>query len=215
MAHYDLEEQEQLSQLKAWWEQNGKYVTGLIVAAAVASVSWQGWNWYQNKKADEAAGLYYVLHQAAGAGEAARARDAAGQLVEGYSGSAYATMGALLSAAAQVDGGDVRNARAQLDWVMKHADEALVRDLARLRLGILMFDEGDLDGALAQLSAAPHEALRARYADVRGDVLFAAGRRAEAREAYQEVLNALGDEQSQAVEMVRSITRVKLESLEG
>lgn len=215
MAHYDLEEQEQLSQIKAWWEQYGKYVTGLIVAAAVASVSWQGWGWYQNKQADEAAALYYALYQAAGAGEPARARDAAGQLIENHSGSAYAVMGALLSAAAQVDGGDVRNARAQLEWVMSNAEDAVMRDLARLRLGILLFDEGDHDDALAQLSAAPHEALKARYADVRGDVLAAAGRRDEARKAYEEALAALGSEQGQAGDMARSITRIKLESVEG
>ena len=215
MAHYDLEEQEQLSQIKAWWEQYGKYVTALIVSAAVASVGWQGWQWYQDKQASEAAALYYAVQQAAGAGETARARDAAGQLVERHAGSPYAAMAALLSAAAQVEGGDARNARAQLEWVMGNAGDAVLRDLARLRLATLSFDEGSYDEALSRLSSAPHPALAARYADLRGDVLRAAGRRDDARKAYNEALSALAAEAGQAGEMARSITRIKLESVEG
>lgn len=215
MAAYDLEEQEQLSQLKAWWEQYGKYVTALIVAAAIGSVSWQGWKWYQTKQAGEAATLYFVVQQAAEAGEAARARDAAGQLVEGHARSPYAAMGALLSAAVQVDSGDVRNARAQLEWVASNARDAVLRDLARLRLAVLLFDEGSHDEALARLATAPHEVLKARYADVRGDILLAAGRRDEARAAYGEALAALDATPGQSADMARSITRIKLEALES
>ena len=39
MAAFDLEEQEQISQIKGWWEQYGKLVTGVAVAAALASFS--------------------------------------------------------------------------------------------------------------------------------------------------------------------------------
>lgn len=215
MAAYDLEEQEQLSQIKAWWEQYGKYVTALIVAAAVGSVSWQGWKWYQTKQAGEAAALYFVVQQAAAEGEAARARDAAGQLVERHSGSPYASMASLLSAAVQVDSGDQRNARAQLEWVAGKGSDAVLRDIARLRLAVLLFDEGSHDEALAQLSAAPHASLNARYADLRGDILLAAGKRDEARAAYSAALAALETSSGQADGMARSITRVKLEALES
>lgn len=215
MAHYDLEEQEQLSQIKAWWEQYGKYVTALIVSAAVASVSWQGWKWYQDKQSTEAAALYFAVQQAASAGEAARARDAAGQLVERHAGSPYAALGSLLSAAVQVDGGDPRNARAHLEWVVDNSRDAVLRDLARLRLAVLLFDEGNHDEALTRLSAAPEAALTARYADLQGDVLSAAGRRDEARAAYDAALAALNTESGQAADMARSIIRIKLDSLES
>ncbi|MDX5363392.1 MAG: tetratricopeptide repeat protein [Pseudazoarcus pumilus] len=215
MAHYDLEEQEQLSQIKAWWEQYGKYVTALIVAAAVASVSWQGWRWYQDKQAGEAASLYFAVQQAASSGEAARARDAAGQLVERHASSPYAALGALLSAAVQVDSGDARNARAQLEWVADNSRDAMLRDIARLRLAVLLFDEGSHDEALSRLSAAPDPSLTARYDDLKGDVLRAAGRRDEARAAYDAALAALGSESGQAADMARSIIRIKLESLES
>ncbi len=57
MAVYDPEEQEQISELKAWWAQYGTLVTTLAVVAALASVGWQGWQWYQNRNAAEAGAL--------------------------------------------------------------------------------------------------------------------------------------------------------------
>ena len=70
MAHYDLEEQEQIDSLKTWWKMYGNLVTGLVVAASLAMVGWQGWNWYQGGQSAKAAAIYGVLEQAAGAGDA-------------------------------------------------------------------------------------------------------------------------------------------------
>ncbi len=215
MALYDLEEQEQLSQIKAWWDQYGKYVTTLIVVAALGSVGWQGWNWYQNKQAGEASTLYFAVQQAAADGDATRAREAAGQIIERYSGTAYAEMGALLSAAVQVAEGEPRNARAQLEWVVANADNPAVRDLARLRIAVTLFDEGDHDGALARLADAPHASLAARYGDLRGDVLAAAGRPDEARRAYEAALAALAEAPGQSGAQLRGVVETKIEALES
>jgi hypothetical protein len=35
------------------------------LGAALASVGWQAWNWYQNRNAGEAGALYYAVQQAA------------------------------------------------------------------------------------------------------------------------------------------------------
>ena len=68
MAHYDLEEQEQIDTLKTWWKMYGNLVTGLVMAASLAVVGWQGWNWYQGGQSAKAAAIYGVLEQAAAAG---------------------------------------------------------------------------------------------------------------------------------------------------
>jgi len=65
MAHYDLEEQEQIDTLKTWWKMYGNLVTGLVMAASLAVVGWQGWNWYQGGQSAKAAAIYGVLEQAA------------------------------------------------------------------------------------------------------------------------------------------------------
>ena len=58
MAHLDLEEQEQVDSLKAWWSMYGTLVTGLVTAAAIVVVGWQAWNWYQGGQSAQAAAVY-------------------------------------------------------------------------------------------------------------------------------------------------------------
>lgn len=215
MAVYDLEEQEQISELKAWWEQYGKLVTAIAVAAALASVGWQGLRWYQNKQASEAGALYFAVEQAAERGDAQKAREAAGQIIEKFSGTTYAQLAALTSAGVQLEAGDTQNARAQLEWLATKGKDALLRDLARLRLASLLLDADDHAAALAQLDKAPAAALKARFDDLRGDVQAAAGRADEARKAYQAALDALGAGEAEGGQAMREVVRVKLEALES
>lgn len=214
MAVYDLEEQEQISELKAWWASYGNFVTGIALAAAVAAVGWQGWGWYQGRQAAEAGALYFALQQAATKEEPQKVRDLAGQLIGQYGGTTYAQLGALVSAGVQFDKGELDNARAQLEWAAGQGKDVALRDLARLRLATVLLQQGQFDEALARLKAEPDPAHRARFADLRGDVLAAQGKPAEARAAYQAAIDALGGGGEDAATL-REVVRVKLESLEG
>lgn len=214
MAVYDLEEQEQISELKAWWTQYGKLVTTLAVVAALSSVGWQGWQWYQNKNAAEAGALYYSLQQAAAENNAQKARDAAGRLIGDYAGSTYAQLGALLSAAVQFAGNDLDNARSQLEWAADKGKDPALRELARLRLAAVLLQQGAHDQALARLQPVPSGAYKARFEDLRGDVLASQGKAAEARTAYQAAVDALAGTGDDAATL-REVVRIKLESLEG
>jgi predicted negative regulator of RcsB-dependent stress response len=214
MAVYDLEEQEQLSELKAWWNQWGRLFTALAVAAAVASVGWQAWQWYQRRQAAQAAALYAVVQQAAAKGDATRAREAAGQIFEQYGGSAYGDLAALLSAKAQVAAGDLKNAQAQLTWAVEHGRDPALKDLARLRLAAVLLDQGKPAEALAQLGNEPLPAFKARHADTRGDILAAQGQVTEARAAYQAALAAI-QEDDQELAPLRELVSLKLGALGG
>ena len=94
----DLEEQEQVEELKAWWKQHGGMITAVVVAAAVGFIGWQGWRWYQTNQAAHASGLYETVTKAVQANDAKALRDAAGTLVESYPRTLYASMGALVAA---------------------------------------------------------------------------------------------------------------------
>lgn len=191
MAVYDLEEQEQLSELKAWWSRYGALITGLALAAALASVGWQGWKWYQNTQSREASALFAVVQEAAAAGDAAKAREAAGQIFEKYGGTAYGDLAALLSARVQVAAGDLKNAQAQLSWAVEHGRDPALRDIARLRLATVLLDQGKPAEAMAQLEAAPLPGFKARFSDLRGDILAVQGKTTEARAAYQAAQEAI------------------------
>lgn len=185
MAAYDLEEQEQLDELKVWWKQYGNLVTSLLLAVALALAGWQGWNWYQRNQSAQASSVYSALLQASAMRDAKRTKELAGELIDKYSASSYAAMGALVSARVQADAGDSKTAQAQLGWAAdKAADEGL-RDLARLRLATILLDEKSYDEALKQLTKEPSASFRARYGELRGDVYAAQGKTAEARSAYE------------------------------
>ncbi|HEX6734279.1 MAG TPA: tetratricopeptide repeat protein [Azonexus sp.] len=208
MAHYDLEEQEQIDSLKTWWKMYGNLVTGVIAAVAVGVVGWQGWNWYKNNQGAQAAAVFSVLEQAAGAGDAQKVKAAAGELAEKFGGTSYATLGALLAAKQSFDGGDLKTAKTQLAWAAEHGRDEL-RDLARYRLAAVLLDEQQHDEALKQLDVAPAPAFVARFQELRGDVLVAQGKKPDARTAYRTALDKLGD----AAGPGRELLQQKLDSL--
>lgn len=191
MAVYDLEEQEQLEELKTWWKQYGNTVTTAITIVALAVAAWQGWNWWQRSQSAQASGVYVRLEQAIGAQDAKKVRELAGDLIEKYPGTAYATMGALLSARAQVEFGDAKTAHVQLQWASEHGSDPMVRDMARLRLATLLLDEKSYDEALKQLATPGQPVLVARFAELQGDVLTAQGKKADAAKSYGVAIAAL------------------------
>ena len=213
MAAFDLEEQEQISQIKGWWEQYGTVVTAIAVVAALASVGWQGWNWYRGKQVAEASALYGVVQQAAAERNAQKAREAAGTIIEKYSGTPYADLAALMSAKVQSDVGDLKNARVPLAWAAEKANDPALRSLARLRLASVLLDEKAYDEALAQVQAPVDADMAARFADLKGDILVAKGKPEEARAAYKEAVDALAGATKSEASALREIAQAKLDAV--
>ena len=74
-THLDLEEQEQLDQLKAFWKQYGNLVTWALIVLLGAYAAWNGWNWYQRDQSVKAGAMFDELDAAARLGTPiARAR---------------------------------------------------------------------------------------------------------------------------------------------
>jgi predicted negative regulator of RcsB-dependent stress response len=182
---YDLEEQEQIATFKGWWKDNGTRVLAVIAAAAIAGSAWQGWRIWQADQAQQAEKRYDALVAAAQAGDAKALRDAGGTLVESYPRTFYASMGALVSARYYFDRSDLKNAQVQLQWVVEHSPSEELKDLARLRLAAVLLDQKAYDEALALLEAKHAAPLEAQYAALRGDILLAKDKPADARAAYR------------------------------
>ncbi len=188
MAHLDLEEQEQLAQLKSWWATNGNLLLTFILVVALAFSGWQGWRWWQTSQSTGASALFEALSRATQSKDAKAVRDTSGELLEKYAGTAYASMGALSSARYFFDKGDLKAARAQLQWVIDKTGSDEFRDLARLRLANVLLDEKSHDEALKLLEAKHGEAFDAQYALLKGDILVAKSQAAEAKAAYKRAL---------------------------
>ena len=210
MAVYDLEEQEKLDDLKAWWRQWGTTITAIAMVACVALAGVQGWRWWTGKQAEEASALFSGLSQAGRANDLAKAKDATAALEDRYARTGYAPRGALVLAKLLFDSGDTAGARAQLQWVIDRADETELKEVARYRLAELLLNDKQYDEALKVLDAKHGDPFAGLYADLRGDALAAAGRTADARAAYQLALSKI-DLKSQ----YRTYVQVKLDALGG
>ena len=210
MATLDLQEQEQIDAFKHWWKDNGK---GVIVAAALALgavAAAQMWQSYKAGQASQAATMFGELNRQLGSGDPKRINDAAAAVTDKYASSAFAPRAQLLAAQANIDAGDAAHAKAQLQWVIEHADEDGLKDVARLKLAALLLDEKNYADALAQLDARHPESFDSLYADLRGDVLSAQGKVAEARVAYQQAYD-----KADAKRPFHNLIQMKLDALGG
>lgn len=204
---YDLEEQEQIDALKAWWAKYGNLLLSALTVVMLAVAGWQGWNWYQRDQAGQAAGYFEALQAAAAAGNLNQVADASGTLRSKFSKTDYAPRAALVAAQAYVMSGDAERARVELVWLVDNRKDAALAPIARLRLAGVLMDLGQYDAALNYLAsaAAGYESL---YADRRGDVLHAQGQAEQARAAWREALDAF-----EADSPLRSVVQLKLNAL--
>lgn len=208
---YDLEEQEQLASIKGWWHDNGTRLLAVLAVAAVVGSGWQGWRVWQANQAQQAGAQYEALVKAAQAGDAKALRDAGGTLVESFPGTLYASMGALVAARFHVERSDLKNAKAQLQWVVERSPSDELRDLARLRLAAVLLDEKSHDEALALLEAKHAAPLEGQYAALKGDILLAKNKSAEAKAAYRLALEKTDARNA----TFRSSVQLRLDALGG
>jgi predicted negative regulator of RcsB-dependent stress response len=205
---YDLEEQEQLEAIKAWWSDHGKLVMLVVIACLLALAAFQGWRYYRTHQAQGAATLYAQVGEAQAANDSKRVRAIAAQVIERYGSTQYAGMAALAAAKAGVATGELEDAKKNLQWAIEHGKEDEMRDVARLRLAGVLLDEKKYDDALKLLSAKTGDAYVGLYADLRGDVLAAQGKLAEARAAYQQALD-----KSESSSRYRPVIEIKLDAV--
>jgi len=208
LSAYDLEEQEKVDELKAWWKANGTTVMLAVTVFAVVVASMQGWRVYQNSQQRQAALAYEAVQSGVQGKDTKRIRDAAGQLIEKYPGTPYASRAALLAAGANFESGDAKSAKAQLQWVIDHSKEEGARDIARLRLAGVLLDEKAYEEAMKTLEASHGKAFDGLFSDLKGDVLAAQGKKVDARAAYQAALEKT-DEKS----AYRQVVQMKLDGL--
>lgn len=189
----DLQEQEQLDALKAFWKRYGNLVTWLMVLLLAVYAGWNGWTWWQRDQATKAGAMYDELERAAQAGDSARTSRIFADMKERFPRTSFAQQGALATAKLQFDKGELDAARDTLSWVAEKGIEDEIRTVARLRLAALQAEAQQFDAALKTLDAATSPTFEALVADRRGDVLAAQGKPELARAAYQTAWAAMSD----------------------
>ncbi|MCG7755211.1 MAG: tetratricopeptide repeat protein [Nitrosomonas sp.] len=188
---YSHEDQERIEGFAAWWNRYGNTITIVLIAVLVTAGGTKAWQYYQQKQALQAADLYALLQQVQTSEDAAKINDAAQLLTTGYPSSGYAPRAALIAAQADVQAGNNKRAIQTLQWIIGHAKETEMHDLARLRISSILLDEGKYDEALRLLSTGHGKTFAGLYLDRKGDIQVAAGKIAEAKLSYQEAIDKM------------------------
>jgi predicted negative regulator of RcsB-dependent stress response len=183
-TNLDLDEQEQLDQLKYFWARYGNLITAVVTIAVVVYAGYFGWNWYQRDQAAKAAAMYDEFDKAVQATDVDRTSRVFNDLKDRFSSTAYAGQAGLLAAKVQADKGHPDQAEATLAWVADNAKETQYRSIARLRLAGILLDMKKYDDALKQLDAVNDKDFAALVEDRRGDVMMAQGNKDGAKAAY-------------------------------
>jgi predicted negative regulator of RcsB-dependent stress response len=185
MATYDLEQQEQLDQVKQFWKQYGNLITWVLVLALGAYAAWTGYLYWQQQRAQGAGGLYEELDRAASADDAAKVAQAFTDLRDKYAGTTFSEQGALLAAKVAIDHHQRDAAMADLHWLVDHGKNVNLVAIARLRLAGVLMDGKQYDEALTALDAGLPAEYTPLVEDRRGDIYLAQGKKPEAIKAYR------------------------------
>lgn len=208
---YNFEEQDQIDELKAFWNKYGTFILTVVTVVALSVAGYRLWGWYQQKQATDAAGAFSVLQDAVKDKDMARIRGASQTLLAEYGGSLLAPMGALVAAKAHFDEKDLEAAAQSLQWVVDNAADTEFAPIARIRLAGVLLDQDQPEKGLDLLNVEQlPTAFQAMAHDRRGDLLAALSKRDEAIAAYQAALDALGNARGAGATI-----QLKLDALKG
>ncbi|QLG87921.1 tetratricopeptide repeat protein [Chitinibacter bivalviorum] len=189
MAAFDLQEQEQIAELKAWWQSWGQALALVLGAALIAYAAWTGWQTWQKRQVAQAAEIYAQM-QAQGMDEV-KFNSALSQLKTEYSSTPYSSRAALAAAKMAYMKGNPVKATTELNWVISNSKEVTLRDTAKLRLAGILMDGQKYDEALALIKTPEEESYSALFAEMRGDLMVAKKDNAAAADAYRQAIAKL------------------------
>jgi predicted negative regulator of RcsB-dependent stress response len=205
---FDLEEQEQLEQLKHFWKRYGNLITWVAIVILGGFTAWNGWQYWQRQQALAASVLYDELERAVSGRQPERVAQALADLKNRYSRTVYAQQGALLAARGQFVAGQTDQAQASLEWAAQSSADEGLRAIARLRLAALALDQKQFDAAAKWLADGIPPEFEGLAADRLGDVYRAQGQTEQAKAAYLKALGRM-DERTD----YRRLVEVKLNAL--
>lgn len=205
--HLDLEEQEQLDELKHFWNQWGNLITWFLIAVLGSYAAWNGWQYWQRQQAVQASALYEEVERAATGGDLGRVEQGFKDIQDKFGRTSYAQQAGLLAAKVFAEKGKPDQARAALQWVANDASDEGYRAIAKLRLAGLLVETKAYDDALKQLSDLPKE-FEALAADRRGDIYNLQGKKDQAKAEYLKAWPAFPADSE-----YRTLVEVKLTAL--
>ena len=207
-SHLDLEEQEQLEQLKHFWNRYGNLITWILIAVLAAVAGWNGYQYWQRNQSAQAAAMLDEVQKVAQANDPDKLLRAFGDMKERYGRTAYAAQAGLQVGQVLFDSGKLDAASDVLQWVVDQSSDGAYAAVARLRLAGVLVERKQEAQALKLLDADLGPEFAALRADRRGDIFALQGEKEKAKTEYLAAYKALDSQ-----EQYRRLVEVKLNAL--
>ena len=204
----DLEEQEQLDQLKHFWKQYGNAISWALIVILGAFASWNFYQYWQRSQAAQAAAMFDEVERVVKSADPARIDRVFGDIKSKFGSTTYAQQAGLLVARQYYSVGNALGAQGALTWVAENASDPGYQALAKLRLAAVLAESKGFDEALKQLSGSFPANFEGLVADRKGDILMLQGKKPEALVEYRKAYKSF-DESAE----YRRLVEVKLNSL--
>ena len=204
----NLEEQEQLDQVKHLWKKYGDLVTWALLIVVVAMAAWNGYQYWARSQAAKASVLFDAVEQAAQSGDMAMLQRTFADMKDRYGRTTYAQQSGLLAAKVMDEKGNIDGARAALTWVAEKASDEGYQAVAKLRLASVLMQTKAYDDARKQLSGSFPIQFQPLVADRLGDIDVLQGKKADAAAQYSKAYKGF-----EAGSQYRRVVEVKLNAL--
>jgi predicted negative regulator of RcsB-dependent stress response len=206
--HLDLEEQEQLDQLKHFWQRYGNWITWALIVVLGSFAAWNGYQWWSKRQAQQASAMFDEVERVISAGEVSAAERAFSDMKERFPSTVYAQQAGMSLAKLAYSSGKPEVAQNALSWVSESAVDPGLAALARIRLAGVYVDSKNFDAAMKVLGGDFPKEFTGLVMDKKGDALLAQNRPEDAIALYKE-----GYQQLPEREQYRRLIEVKLASL--
>lgn len=194
--------------LKQWWDKNGTaLIVGIIIGLALI-LGWQYWQKQQLKQHVAASQAYQQLLSMSVHEHPEDFIQQAQMIVSRYPRTPYASLSSLLLAHAQVDQNNYTAAYQSNIWVVSHAKDKALKQIARVRAARLLLALGQPDEALNLLNNIDDKSFAILIDEVRGDIYVVKKDFPAARKAYLQAQQDAPDS-----EIMSPALQLKLSSL--
>jgi predicted negative regulator of RcsB-dependent stress response len=206
--HLDLEEQEQLDQLKHFWKQYGNAITWVLIAVLGGFASWNGYQWWNKRQAEQASAMFEEVDRIIASGDVVAAGRAFDDMKQRFPSVFYTQQSGLNLAKVAYLTGKSDVAKGALSWVADSKADAGLAALAKVRHAGLLIEAKEYDGAAKILAGEFPAEFKGLVADKRADLSLSQGKTEDAIAGFKEAVKLFPPQ-----DQYRRLVEVKLAAL--
>lgn len=179
-----LSEKEQLEALRAWWNENGRYIIGGVVLGVALLVGWNQWQSRTTQAQLQASAVFETVLSGVADGDLETARTAASDLYDNYDETIYSPQARLAMARLYMDKGRDEDAAGELRALVASDAPPEIGLLGKLRLAKVLLYQNKGQEVVELLGDEAGSAYTARFSEALGDAYVLLGQFEEAADAY-------------------------------